>query len=196
MFYLVFFKDRKERVTLIGQVSSWAGVNARVHQGSVLWPLFFLVYINDIADGLLSNTKLFAYDTSLFPVIHDINTSANELNNDFYQINKSAFQWKMSFNPDSSKQAQEIIFNRKTKKISHSSLRFKNSIVSQTLYQKHLSIFLDAQLTFEEHLKVITTKVNKTIGLLPKLQHFLPRSVLMIIYKAFVRLHLDCGNAI
>ena len=102
----------------------------------------------------------------------------------------------MSFNPDSSKQAQEIIFNRKTKKISHSSLRFKNSIVSQTLYQKHLSIFLDAQLTFEEHLKVITTKVNKTIGLLPKLQHFLPRSVLMIIYKAFVRLHLDCGNAI
>ena len=60
-----------------------------------------------------------AYDTSLFPVIHDINTSANELNNDFYQINKSAFQWKMSFNPDSSKQAQEIIFNRKTKKISH-----------------------------------------------------------------------------
>ena len=196
MFYLVFFKDRKERVTLIGQVSSWAGVNARVHQGSVLWPLFFLVYINDIADGLLSNTKLFAYDTSLFPVIHDINTSANELNNDFYQINKSAFQWKMGFNPDPSKQVQEIVFSRKTKKIGHPTLHFNNSIVSQFQYQNHLGVFLGTRLTFEEHLKVITTKVNKTIGLLPKLQHFLPRSVLMIIYKAFVRLHLDCGNAI
>ena len=69
----------------------------------------------------------------------------------------------MSFNPDPSKQAQEIIFSRKTKKISHPSLRFNNSIVSQTTYQKYFGIFLDARLTFEEHLKVITTKVNKTI---------------------------------
>ena len=48
-----------------------------------------------------------------FSVIHDVDTSANELNNDLYQINKWAFQWKMSFNPDSSKQAQKIIFSRK-----------------------------------------------------------------------------------
>ena len=69
----------------------------------------------------------------------------------------------MSFNPDLSKQAQEIIFSRKTKTISHPSLRFNNSIVSQSPYQKHLGIFVDAQLTFEEHLKVVTTKVNKAI---------------------------------
>ena len=69
----------------------------------------------------------------------------------------------MSFNPDLSKQAQEIIFSRKTKIVSHPSLRFNNSIVSQSPYQKHLGIFLDAQLTFEEHLKVVTTKVNKAI---------------------------------
>ena len=75
----------------------------------------------------------------------------------------------MSFNRDPSKQAQEIIFSRKTKKISHPLLHFNNSIVSQTPYQKYLGIFLDARLTFEEHLKVITTKVNKTIGLMRKL---------------------------
>ena len=67
----------------------------------------------------------------------------------------------MSFNPDPSKQAQEIFFSRKTKKISPS-LRFNDSIVSETPYQKHLGMFLDAQLlTFEEHfkhLKVITAK--------------------------------------
>ena len=71
----------------------------------------------------------------------------------------------MSFNPDTSKQAQEIIFSRKTKKILHPLLHFNNSIVLQTPYQKHLGIFLNAWLIFEEHLKVITTKVNKTIAL-------------------------------
>ena len=164
-----FLKDRKQRVILNRQVSSWTAVNAGVPQGSVLGPLFFLIYINDLADALSSNAKLFADDTSLFSFVHDVDTSANELNNDLYQINKWAFQWKMSFNPDPSKQAQEIIFSRKTKKICHPSLRFNNSIVSQSLYQKHLGIFLDARLTFEEHMKVITTKVNKTIGLLRKL---------------------------
>ena len=101
-----FLKDRKQRVILNRQVSSWTAVNAGVPQGSVLGPLFFLVYINDLADALSSNAKLFADDTSLFSFVHDVDTSANELNNDLYQINKWAFQWKMSFNPDPSKQAQ------------------------------------------------------------------------------------------
>ena len=99
----------------------------------------------------------------------------------------------MSFNPDTSKQAQEIIFSRKTKKILHPLLHFNNSIVLQTPYQKHLGIFLNAWLIFEEHLKVITTKVDKTIALLQKLQKALPKSVLMTMNKAFVRLHLDYG---
>ena len=115
--------------------------------------LLFFVYINDLVDGLSSNAKLFADNTSLFSVIHDVGTSSNELNNDLYQINKWVFQWKMSFNPDIGKQTQEIIFSRRTKKNSRPSLRFNNSIVSQSPYQKHLGIFLDAELTFEEYLK-------------------------------------------
>ena len=113
-----------------------------------------------------------------------------------YQINKWAFQWKISFNPDPSKQAQEIIFSGKTKKICHPSLRFNNSIVLQSPYQKHLGIFFDARLNFEEHLKVITTKVNKTTGLLWKLQKNLPRRVLMTMYTAFVRPHLDYSDIV
>ena len=66
-------------------------------------PLLLLAYINDLADGLSSNAKLFVNDTSLFSVIHDVDTSANELYNDLCQINKWAFQWKMSYNLDSSK---------------------------------------------------------------------------------------------
>ena len=87
-----FLKDRKQRIILNGQVSSWIGVNVGVTQGSILGPLPFLIYINDLADGLSSNAKLFADDTSFFSFMHDVDTSANELNNDLYQINKWAFQ--------------------------------------------------------------------------------------------------------
>ena len=69
-------------------------------------------------------------------------------------------------------------------------LRFNNSIVSISPYQKHRRKFLDVQL------KIITTKVSKTIGLIRKLRNVLPRLALMTIYKAFVRPRLDYGDVI
>ena len=62
---------------------------------------------------LKSNLKLFADDTSLFTIVTDKNESANTLNNDLMLISKSAYDWKMLFNPDPSKPVQEVIFSRK-----------------------------------------------------------------------------------
>ena len=86
-------------------------------QGSILGPLLFLIYINDPSEGPSTNAKLFADDTSLFSVIHDSQTSANDLNKDLKMIQNWAFPWKMNFNPDSTEQAQEVIFSRKAKKL-------------------------------------------------------------------------------
>ena len=108
-----FLRNRKQRVTLNGQSSSWTNVNAGVLQGCILGPLPFLIYINDLPDGSSYNAKLFADDTSLFSVVHNINTYAIELNSDLKKINHWTFQWKMTFNPDRSKKAQEFIFSRK-----------------------------------------------------------------------------------
>ena len=154
-----------------------------------------MIYINDLADGLSSNAKLFADDISLFSVVHNANTTAKELNNDLVKISRWAYQWKMSFNPDPSKQAQEVIFSRKTKKEYHPPLAFNNNNVSETNSQKHLGVVLDNRLSFEDHLKMILNKVNKTIGLLRKL-HILPRSALLTICKSFMRPHLDYGGII
>ena len=77
-----FLSFRKQRVVLNRQVSQWASIEAGVPQGSVLGPLLFLIYINDLSDNLSTNAKLFAGDTSLFSVVRDINTSAIHLNND------------------------------------------------------------------------------------------------------------------
>ena len=66
-----FLINRKQRIVLNGKFSSWTDVKAGVPQGSTLGPLLFLIYINDLTDGLSSNTKLFADDTSLFSIIYD-----------------------------------------------------------------------------------------------------------------------------
>ena len=100
-----FLRNRKQRVILNGQSSSWANINAGVPQGSTLDPLLFLIYINDLFDNLQCNPKLFADDTSLFSTVKVAERTANNVNNDLKEINKWAFQWKMSFNPDPTKQA-------------------------------------------------------------------------------------------
>ena len=120
-----FLCSRKQRVVLNGQHSSWSDVVAGVFQGSNLGPLLFLIYINDLSDGLHSNPKLFADDTLLFSTVHDISETTNELNNDLRKINIWANHLKMSFNSDICKQAHEVVFLRKNFKISHPSLKYQ-----------------------------------------------------------------------
>ena len=86
-----FLKNRKQKVALNGQTSSWTNVLAGVPQGSILSPLFFLIYINDVSDDFSSNPKLFVDDAFIFSVIRDKNTSSKELNNDLRKISNRAY---------------------------------------------------------------------------------------------------------
>ena len=81
-----FLKDTKQKIVFNGQVSNWADGNARVSHEYILGPLFSMIYVNDLATVLSSSTKLFADEKSLFSVTHDINASANELNNNLAKI--------------------------------------------------------------------------------------------------------------
>ena len=86
-----FLKYRKQRVLLNSQNVSWKEITSGVPQGSILGPLLFLIYINDLSDGLSSNCKLFANDTSLFSVVHDVTISSSELNSDLAKITQWTF---------------------------------------------------------------------------------------------------------
>ena len=108
-------------------------------------------------------------------------------NENLNKINHWAFQQKMSFNSDHSKQAQEVIFFSKLQKSVYPPLHFNNIEVTQSITQKHLGMLLD----FQGHLKNIYSKVNKTIVLLLKLHNALPRLSLLTIYKSFIRPHLN-----
>ena len=118
-------------------------------------PLFFLIYINDLSDNLITNPNLFADGTSLFSIVHGPTLTANDLNNDFAKIKDWAYQWKMSFNPDLFKQAQGVLFSGKIKGQNHPCLHFNNNPVNQTPLQNHLGMCLDPKLDFLEHLKNI-----------------------------------------
>ena len=86
-----YLTDRSERVLLNGQCSNWQPILAGVPEGSILGPLFFLIYINDLPDGLKSNVKLFADDTSLFSVVKNKEESASDITNDLDMISKWAY---------------------------------------------------------------------------------------------------------
>ena len=81
-----FLNFRKQRVVLNGQYSPWTSVEAGVPQGSILGPLLFLIYINDLSDDLTTNVKLFSDDTLLFSIVHNMNTSTINLNSDLKKI--------------------------------------------------------------------------------------------------------------
>ena len=178
-----FLKDRKQRTVLNGQSSNWGGVLAGVPQGSILGPLLFLVYINDLTAGLKYNVKLFADDTSLFTIVQDSATAANDMNHDLELIKQWANDWRMPFNPDPQKQAVELISSRKRIEIDHPVVLFNDIPVKQVKEYKHLGIVLDSKLSFSAHIKSAISKTRKGIGLLKYLSKYLPRHTLNELYK-------------
>ena len=118
------------------------------------------------------------------------------LSEDLNLISNWAFKWKMSFNPDPSKQAKEIVFSKKRCVTQLPVLMFNNNVISSTDSHKHLGMILDSKLSFIKHLKEKISKANKVIGIIRRLYNFLPRFTLINIYKAYVRPHLDYGDVI
>ena len=99
-----------------GQSSNWKFVKAGVSQGPILEPLFFLIYINNLPQGLISDPKLFADYTSLFSIINSAKVSASVLHGDLLKIPDCAYQLKMSFNVY---QGKQVYFSNATVKITH-----------------------------------------------------------------------------
>ena len=168
---------------------------ASISQESILGPLFFLIYINNLPDSLKFSVKLFADDTSLFSTVYDSNMSAVQLDKDL-KNSDWAYKCKMIFNLDLSNQAQEVIFFRKTNKISYPTTAFNTVPVARTSCQKHLGLYLDEKLNFSQHINIKISKANKGIGIIKRLSHILPRKSLITIYKSFIRPHLDYCDVI
>ncbi len=131
--------NRQQRVVINGQSSEWKPVSAGVPQGSILGPLLFLVYINDIVNHIQSNIRLFADDTSLFIIVDDPIDSAQSLNIDLETINNWAKTWLVKFNPT---KTEQLLISLKRNVQPHPPIEFGNNQIKSVLLHKHLGLTL------------------------------------------------------
>ena len=137
---------------------------ASVRQESILDPLLFLIYINDLPNESKSNVNLFADDTYFFTIVKDKSENDNTLNTNLMLISKWAYDWKMLFNPD------PVNLPRKKQVQIHPTISLNNIQVERALYQKHLGFILDEILNFKQHNVSAISKVSKSISLIKKNQ--------------------------
>ena len=150
-----YLTGRKQRVVLSGHVSEWMSVLAGVPQGSILGPLLFLIYINDIVKNLGCSIRFFAGDTSLYIVVESPKGAAHSLNIDLNIINTWAEAWLVAFNAG---KTLSMIFSRKTNPPQHPPLLMNNIILTETDTHKHLGLTLSNTCTWSNHIQAITTK--------------------------------------
>ena len=142
-----YLTNRKQRVMISGQCSDWKNVGDGVPQGSVLGPLLFLVYINDITSDLSSDCFLFADDTSLLEIVNETpEKSAVKLNNDLSTISKWSQQWLVTMNAS---KTRTITFTVKKKKAFHPTLRMNGKTIDEVFSHTHLGLNLTSNLSWK-----------------------------------------------
>ena len=130
-----YLSGRRQRVVLPGSFSEWVYINVGVPQGSILDPLLFLLYNNDIVKNIGSNIHLFADDTSLFLIVDNPTTAALCLNSDLEKISRWAAIWLVTFNPSKN---ESLLISRKSQKANSSTFicakcTHSRNFLSQTL---------------------------------------------------------------
>ena len=95
-----YLSSRRQQVIINGETSDTKYINAGVPQSSILGPMLFLIYINDIVNNISCNIKLFADDTSLYLVVDNEYETADQLNKDIESIHQWSQKWLIKFNPD------------------------------------------------------------------------------------------------
>ncbi|KAK3090482.1 hypothetical protein FSP39_012209 [Pinctada imbricata] len=179
-----YLTDRTQQVKLKNSVSSQGIINSGVPQGSVLGPLLFLIYINDLPDGLKGLTRLFADDTSNAHTSSDITQIQNDNNEDLKQIIKWAKSWLVDFNPHKTK---IMIFGSRNYSDSTIDFNFDGQTIHPTKEHVHLGITFSDDAKWSKHVDYIISRVSKQISVLRKLKYQLSRTFLSNIYTTFIR---------
>ncbi|KAK3099985.1 hypothetical protein FSP39_012969 [Pinctada imbricata] len=176
-----YLSNREQAVFVNNHHSSFRLTNAGVPQGSVLGPFLFLIFINDIAENLLSLARLFADDTSLLYSSKRLNDIERVLNDDLNKIHLWANKWMVTFNPN--KTEVLLISNRPTHDLD---LHFGDTRLQPSSFHKHLGVTLSSDGKWSLHIDNICNSALKQINVLKKLKFVLSRNSLNRIYTTFI----------
>ena len=185
--FIDYLENRKQCVVVSGVYSDSMTIPAGVPQGSVLGPLLFLIYINNITDNIKSNIKLFADDTSLYLRIDDPNHCAAVLSRDLETINAWAKTWLVSFNP---LKTETLALTTKQNHILPT-LNLDDVPIKEVSFHKHLGLTFQRNCKWDMHIKEISTKIGRLVNCLRSLKYRLNRKSLKTIYTSFILPHFD-----
>ena len=186
-----FLSERQQRVVVNDVLSQWEKVTSGVPQGSVLGPILFIIFINDIHEGINSCIKLYADDTKLFRVIKDDN-DPKTLQDDIYRLSSWAEKWQLKFHPEKCKILHVGEGNSNYYRLTNTDCDF----LPRTQIQKDLGVYIDDKLNFNEHVSRAVTKANQTLGLIRRSFQYLDKETLCLLFKSIVRPLLEYGNTI
>ena len=188
-----YLSDHKQRVVLEGCSSSWLPVKAGVPQGSILGPLLFLVYTNDITDDITSDIHLYCDDTSLLSVATDPVVAAQRLNDDLNTLYKWSKHSFMVFNPS---KTVSLTINNISKNHDIQPLMLENTLVSEVGEHTHLGVTFSKNMSWKAHINNLCKKASQRLGMMQVLKYSLSRDTLAHIYTAVVLSLFDYGDVI
>ena len=179
-----YLLDRQQRVVINGSESPWIGIKAGVPQGSILGPLLFLVFINDIVSDINCNIRLFADDTTLYLIVDDPLDASRLINNDLEKIHKWSIDWLVTFNPQ---KTESMLISKKRNKPQHPPLIMNNVILQSVTEHKHLGLILTENGSWDKHIDLVISKSFKRLNVLRNFKFKLNRTCLEHIYFTFIR---------
>ena len=170
-----YLSNRYQVVVLNGTKSDYKIIHAGVPQGSILGPVLFLIYINDIVTDIQASIRLFADDTSLYLIVDNPVEAANTINSDLEKINNWANKWLVTFNPNKTK---STLISKKINKPVHPPILMNNHIIEDITEHKHLGLFLSNDCSWSTHINHIKKKAWARLHLLQKFKFILDRKSL------------------
>lgn len=187
-----YLTNRTQCVVLNSVTSTKRPTTAGVPQGSVLGPLLFLIYVNDISENLLSLTRLFADDSSLFVSASDLRDIEGILNHDLILVSAWARQWLVNFNPN---KTEAMLFSYRQSE-EYPNLIFDGVNIKFVSDHKHLGLIFSDNMKWNVHIESILNRASRMIGIMRKLKYVFSRRALNQTYISFVRPVLEYSSIV
>ena len=185
-----YLTDRKQFVSVNNHCSSTLHINCGVPQGSLLGPLLFIIYINDIqrSSNILSFI-LFADDSNLFYSHENVNQLLRTVNNELTQVTDWIKANKLSLNLQ---KTNFMLFSNRISELP-GEITFDNTVLTGVSTCKFLGVFIDNKLSWKTHIDNLCTVISRNIGVINKLKFFLPSRTLLTLYHTMIEPYINYG---